>query len=175
MFNKVTRGVMFSNVEREGTRKRNPYDTITEGVGINRITKNNALVLEPKVGSSAKLYGAYRVTDAQAVAMSRWLCVRDGMFIGSSSAVNLVSALMCARELGEGKVVVTIACDAGLRHMSKFWNDEVIARHDTLADAAAFGSDLCLTPEEFLEGLLNRPSFTEMTNYNDVKIPKVTS
>ena len=68
----------------------------------------------------------------------------------------------------------TIACDAGLRHMSKFWNDEVIARHDTLADAAAFGSDLCLTPEEFLEGLLNRPSFTEMTNYNDVKIP-VTS
>ena len=175
VFNKVTRGVMFSNVEREGTRKRNPYDTITEGVGINRITKNNALVLEPQAGSSAKLYGAYRVTDAQAVAMSRWLCARDGLFIGSSSAVNLVSALMCARELGEGKVIVTIACDAGLRHMSKFWNDEVIARHDNLADAAAFGSDLDLTPEEFLEGLMNRPSFTEMTNYNDVKIPTTTS
>ena len=171
VFNKVTRGVMFSNVEREGTRKRNPYDTITEGVGINRITKNNALVLEPQTGSSVKLYGAYRVTDAQAVAMSRWLCARDGLFIGSSSAVNLVSALMCARELGEGKVIVTIACDAGLRHMSKFWNDEVIARHDSLADAATFGSDLDLTPEEFLHGLLSRPTFTEMTNYNDVKIP----
>ena len=171
VFNKVTRGVMFSNVEREGTRKRNPYDTITEGVGINRITKNNALVLEPQTGSSVKLYGAYRVTDAQAVAMSRWLCARDGLFIGSSSAVNLVSALMCARELGEGKVIVTIACDAGLRHMSKFWNDEVIARHDSLADAATFGSDSDLTPEEFLHGLLNRPTFTEMTNYNDVKIP----
>jgi hypothetical protein len=78
---------------------------------------------------------------------------------------------MCARELGEGKVIVTIACDAGLRHMSKFWNDEVIARHDSLADAATFGSDLDLTPEEFLHGLLNRPTFTEMTNYNDVKIP----
>ena len=65
--------------------------------------------------------------------MSRWLCVRDGMFIGSSSAVNLVSALVCARELGEGKMVVTIACDAGLRHMSKFWNDEVIARVTTLS------------------------------------------
>jgi hypothetical protein len=59
--------------------------------------------------------------------------------------------------------------------MSKFWNDEVIARHDNLADAAAFGSDLDLTPEEFLEGLMNRPSFTEMTNYNDVKIPTTTS
>ena len=102
---------MFSNVEREGTRKRNPYDTITEGVGINRITKNNALVLEPQTGSSVKLYGAYRVTDAQAVAMSRWLCARDGLFIGSSSAVNLVSALMCARELGEGKV----NCDHRMR------------------------------------------------------------
>ena len=40
-----------------------------------------------------------------------------------------------------------------IAHMSKFWNDEVI--NDTLADAAAFGSDLGLTPEEFLEGLLN--------------------
>ena len=43
VFNKVTRGVMFSNVEREGTRKRNPYDTITEGVGINRIRKTTAV------------------------------------------------------------------------------------------------------------------------------------
>ena len=153
IYNKVARGVMFSTVEREGTRKRNPYDTITEGVGINRITKNNALVLEPEI-AKAKLSGAYQVTDAQAVAMSRWLCARDGVFLGSSSAVNLCAAVMLAKDLGEGKVICTIACDSGSRHLSKFWNSSVLSKHEGLTAAAQFGADLDLLPSEFLENLL---------------------
>jgi cysteine synthase A len=45
MFNKVTRGVMFNKVEAEGKRLKNPFDTITEGVGINRLTANFALAI----------------------------------------------------------------------------------------------------------------------------------
>ena len=153
VFNKVQRGVMFSKVEREGTRKKNPYDTITEGVGINRVTKNNALILEPE-SRTATLSGAYLVSDAQAVAMSRWLCTRDGLYVGSSSSVNAVATVLCARELGRGNVICTIACDGGLRHLSKFWNDEAISQHG-LAEAAAFGSNLDLTPEEFIDGLVH--------------------
>lgn len=40
LYNKVTRGVMFTQQEAEQKRLRNPFDTITEGVGINRLTGN---------------------------------------------------------------------------------------------------------------------------------------
>ncbi len=40
LYNKVTRGVMFTRQEAEQKRLKNPFDTITEGVGINRVTTN---------------------------------------------------------------------------------------------------------------------------------------
>lgn len=64
-----------------------------------------------------------RVSDAEAIAMARWLVERDGIFIGSSSAVNCVAAVRTARELGPGKRIVTILCDSGTRHLSKFWRE----------------------------------------------------
>lgn len=62
LFNKVTRGVMYAREEAEGQRLKNPFDTITEGIGINRLTKNFMM---------AKLDGAFRGTDMEAVEMSR--------------------------------------------------------------------------------------------------------
>jgi hypothetical protein len=35
LFNKVTRGVIYTREEAEGRRMNNPFDTITEGIGIN--------------------------------------------------------------------------------------------------------------------------------------------
>lgn len=64
LFNKVTRGVMYSKEEAEGRRLKNPFDTITEGIGINRITRNFAM---------AKLDRAFRGTDREAVEMARLL------------------------------------------------------------------------------------------------------
>ena len=40
LFNKVKRGVLYTQHEAEGKRLKNPCDTITEGIGINRITAN---------------------------------------------------------------------------------------------------------------------------------------
>lgn len=62
LFNKVTRGVMYTKEEAEGRRLKNPFDTITEGIGINRLTRNFLM---------AKLDGAFRGTDMEAVEMSR--------------------------------------------------------------------------------------------------------
>ena len=56
LFNRVKRGVLYTGVEAEGRRLRNPFDTITEGIGINRITANFALAQVrqlPKYPSSA--------------------------------------------------------------------------------------------------------------------------
>ncbi|EEE58589.1 hypothetical protein OsJ_09916 [Oryza sativa Japonica Group] len=120
LFNKVTRGVMYTKEEAEGKRLKNPFDTITEGIGINRVTKNFMM---------AELDGAYRGTDREAVEMSRFLLKNDGLFVGSSSAMNCVGAVRVAQDLGPGHTIVTILCDSGMRHLSKFFNDQYLANH----------------------------------------------
>lgn len=62
LFNRVTRGVMYTGEEAEGKRLKNPFDTITEGIGINRLTQNFKLAL---------LDGAFQGTDREAVEMAR--------------------------------------------------------------------------------------------------------
>ena len=81
LYNKVKHGVMFHSLEREGTRRRDQVDTIIEGIGLTRSTKNFEQ-------GSELIDDAVKVTDQQAINMARWLVERDGIFIGSSSAVN---------------------------------------------------------------------------------------
>ena len=81
LFNKVKHGVMFHSQEKEGTRRRQQVDSIVEGIGQTRSTSNF------EAGQDI-LDDAVRVTDAQALAMARWLVKKDGLFVGSSSAVN---------------------------------------------------------------------------------------
>jgi cysteine synthase len=51
-----------------------------------------------------------RVTDVEAVAMSRYLVKHDGLFLGSSTACNLVACVKLAKRKGwtKGQTVVTI-------------------------------------------------------------------
>ena len=53
---------MYSQQEAEGKRLKNPFDTITEGIGINRQTANF---------SKAQIDGAFKGTDREAVEMVR--------------------------------------------------------------------------------------------------------
>lgn len=81
LYNRVKFGVMFDPKEKEGTRRRSQVDTIVEGIGINRVTNNFEAGRE-------LIDDAIRITDEQAMAMARWLVEKDGIFVGSSSAVN---------------------------------------------------------------------------------------
>lgn len=127
-YNRIRHGVMYDRTEREGTRRRHQVDTIVEGVGLNRITRNFSRG-EPYIDD------AVRVTDAQAVKMAKFLSVNDGLFIGSSTAINAVAAVQVARTLPAGAHVVIIACDSGARHLSKFWKEAVAVDRDvTLAE-----------------------------------------
>jgi cysteine synthase A len=51
-----------------------------------------------------------RISDAEAVAMARYLVKNDGLFLGSSSACNLVACVKLAKQMGwsENKTIVTI-------------------------------------------------------------------
>jgi len=54
--------------------------------------------------------GPFRLTDAEAVSMARFLVQRNGQFLGSSSAVNLVGCVKLARKMGwcNGEKIVTV-------------------------------------------------------------------
>ena len=84
LFNRIKYGVMFSEKEKEGTRRRQQVDTIVEGIGINRVTVNFEAGRE-------QIDDAIRVEDQEALAMAKWLVAKDGIFAGSSSAVNCKS------------------------------------------------------------------------------------
>lgn len=114
LYNKIRHGVMYSPTEKEGTRRRSQVDSIVEGVGINRVTQN----LEE---GRDLIDDAVKVTDEQACRMARWLVQKDGLFVGSSSAVNCVAAVEAAMRVPEGATVVTVLCDPGTRHLSKFY------------------------------------------------------
>lgn len=55
--------------------------------------------------------------------------MKDGLFLGSSSAMNCVGAVHLAHSLGPGHTIVTILCDSGMRHLSKFHNAQYLSDH----------------------------------------------
>jgi cysteine synthase len=54
----------------------------------------------------------------EARALARRLAREEGLLVGTSSALNIAAALDLARELGPGKVVVTVAVDTGLKYLA---------------------------------------------------------
>ncbi|KAJ8586187.1 tryptophan synthase beta subunit-like PLP-dependent enzyme [Rhizopogon salebrosus TDB-379] len=88
LYNKVKHGVMYDRREAEGT---NEGIKLTQG--INRMTNNIDLAI-PIIDD------AFRITDEKAVAMSRYLVQNDGLFLGSSSACNLLACVKFARKKG---------------------------------------------------------------------------
>jgi len=121
LMNKINFGVLYTHEEKEGHRVRHPFDTITEGIGLNRLTKNFEL---------AKIDQAYRVTDEESLAMAKFLIEKEGIFVGSSSALNAVACVKAAKTFGEGQTIVTIFSDSGTRYMSKFYSKQWLTKYN---------------------------------------------
>jgi hypothetical protein len=69
-----------------------------------------------------------------AVTLLLLLCIRyllrnDGLFVGSSSAMNCVGAVRVAQSIGPGHTIVTILCDSGMRHLSKFYDAQYLSQY----------------------------------------------
>ncbi|ABN65759.2 cysteine synthase (O-acetylserine sulfhydrylase) (O-acetylserine (Thiol)-lyase) (CSase) [Scheffersomyces stipitis CBS 6054] len=125
--NRVNYGVMYDTVEKEGTRRRHQVDTLVEGIGLNRLTWNFKQ-------AEAHITEAIRVSDNQALRMAKFLCINDGLFWGSSAAINCVAAVKTALKNGPGQKIVVIACDSGARHLSKFWKSAAEVPNDITLD-----------------------------------------
>jgi cysteine synthase len=81
-----------------------------EGIGIGFL---------PPLWRPAEVDEILPVSTADAKAMARRLAREEGVFGGVSSGANVVAALQVAQRLGQGKTVVTLICDSGLRYLSK--------------------------------------------------------
>jgi cysteine synthase A len=119
LYNKVEHGIAYAVQQSERTIRKHRYDTLAEGIGLDRVTHNFDLGLEA-------IDRAIRVTDQEAVDMAHWILKTEGLWIGSSSAMNLVGAIRTALELPKGSTVATMICDGGQRHATRFWNPKFI-------------------------------------------------
>ncbi|RKZ88102.1 MAG: cysteine synthase A, partial [Gammaproteobacteria bacterium] len=64
------------------------------------------------------LDGVEQVSTEQAFAMRKRLIQEEGILAGISSGASVFAALKVAKELGQGKLVVTIIHDTGERYLS---------------------------------------------------------
>jgi len=113
---------------RHGELKATGPGSITEGIGIGRVTAN----LE-----GSPIDEALHVTDVECVRTVYRLLRDEGLFLGSTSGVNVAAALQIARRLGPGHTIVTILCDTGAKYQSRLFNRKWLAEKDLL-DAAGF-------------------------------------
>jgi cysteine synthase A len=101
-----------------GQLKATGPGSITEGIGIGRVTQN----LE-----GAPLDTAVHVNDAECVKYVYRLLREEGLFLGSTSGVNVAAAVQVAKRLGPGHTVVTILCDSGAKYQSRLFDRKWIA------------------------------------------------
>ena len=119
------------------------------------------------------------VTDKDAMLMARRLAKEEGLFVGGSTGVNIVSALEVARRVDDPKAyVVTVLADTGERYLSKVYNEEWLRENELVDDerptvgrlVAAKNSDapplIHVTPEASVREALNL-----MSTYNVSQLP----
>jgi cysteine synthase len=114
---------------RNGEVKMTGKGSITEGIGIGRITENF---------KGAPIDTAVHVEDSETVSMVYRLLEEEGLFLGSTSGINVAAAVRVAREMGPGHTVVTILCDSGGKYMSRLY-DQSWLNEKGLAEAALQG------------------------------------
>jgi cysteine synthase A len=100
---------------RNGTLKSTGSGSITEGIGIGRVTANL---------KDAPIDDALHVEDADTVRFVYRLLHEEGLFLGSTSGINVAAAVRVALELGRGHTIVTILCDGGAKYQSRLFNRE---------------------------------------------------
>jgi cysteine synthase A len=61
---------------------------------------------------------ARAIDEAEARLLARRLAREEGIFTGTSSALNIFGALKLAREIGPGHTVATVAVDSGLKYLT---------------------------------------------------------
>jgi cysteine synthase A len=92
-------------------------NSITEGIGSSRITKNF---------ENAKIDDAFSIDDHEALPILYDLIKNEGLSLGTSCGINIAGAIRLGKELGPGKTIVTILCDKSDKYASKMFNKKFL-------------------------------------------------
>ena len=106
---------MYSYIKNN--KLENTGNSITEGIGTGRITKNF---------EKALIDDAFQVDDIEALNLVYDLIEKQNIVLGGSSGINIAGAIRLGKKLGPGKTIVTILCDHGKRYASKIFNKEFL-------------------------------------------------
>ncbi|EEP79134.1 cysteine synthase [Uncinocarpus reesii 1704] len=108
--------VLFKYISSGGQLIERGGSSITEGIGQGRVTDN----LQPDV---ELLDGALQIVDEKSIEMVYRCLDEEGLYIGASSALNVVAAKEVAEKLGKGHTVVTMICDGAYRYADRLFSD----------------------------------------------------
>ncbi len=111
------RGAAMYNYFGHGEVKSTEGGSITEGIGLGRVTP---------IIDGLHVDKAYLIEDTEAVPIVFDLLENEGICVGGSSGVNIAGAIRLAKDLGPGHTIVTILCDYGTRYQSKLFNPEFL-------------------------------------------------
>jgi cysteine synthase A len=111
------RGAAMYNLFAHGKVEATEGGSITEGIGLGRITP----IIE-----DIKVDHAYLIPDEEGVPIIFDLLEHEGLCLGGSSGINIAGAMRLARELGKGKTIVTVLADYGTRYQSKLFNPDFL-------------------------------------------------
>ncbi|KAI1998347.1 Cysteine synthase 1 [Ophidiomyces ophidiicola] len=108
--------VLFKYISSGGKLIERGGSSITEGIGQGRVTDN----LKPDIDL---LDGALQIADEKSIEMVYRCLDEEGLYIGASSALNVVAAKEVAEKLGKGHTVVTMLCDGAYRYADRLFSD----------------------------------------------------
>jgi len=114
------RGAAMYNLFAHGEAKPSEGNSITEGIGLGRVTK----IIE-----DIKVDKAYLIPDEEAVPIIFDLLEHEGLCLGGSSGINVAGAVRLAKDLGPGHTIVTVLCDYGTRYQTKLFNPDFLRKH----------------------------------------------
>lgn len=72
----------------------------------------------PAILDTSILDKVIKISDQQAYDTTKNILDSDGLYLGISSGANIAAAKILAKELGEGKIVVTVSPDGGEKYLS---------------------------------------------------------
>ncbi|GAB1203722.1 hypothetical protein APSETT445_002359 [Aspergillus pseudonomiae] len=90
---------------------------ITKGHGGLHSVEGIGIGFLPPILDKQLYDSALAVEESEARAMSRRLAKEEGILAGTSTGLNVVAGIELAKQLGPGKVLVTVACDTGLKYV----------------------------------------------------------
>jgi cysteine synthase A len=111
------RGAAMYHLFKDGEAKVTAGGSITEGIGLGRVTP----IIE-----GLDVDKVYLIEDSEALPLIFDLLEHEGICVGGSSGINLAGAIRLARELGPGHTIVTVLADYGTRYQSKLFNSDFL-------------------------------------------------